>query len=139
MGFELNIAVKRDPLEMPQSMAPTASRTSSTTITLNGSLENDALQAVVRALADLCEQGAESIVVDMQNIDADDAACLREFAESIMALRGAGSQVQVAAADPGLHAKMSKLADSRDWLLALSVGSPSGLRRSIHVDRHENE
>lgn len=95
MGFELSIAVKRDRLEGqdtgdPVALAPYA------TITLNGLLEPPASREVLRTVAALFGEGADSVLIEMDDVRADNRVYLQNFAAELMSLRGAGRHVQVA-------------------------------------------
>ena len=134
MSFELNIAVRHDSLEKQDGSEPSAKRGVYTAITLNGILDAEASQALLQMVADVCREGADSILIDMEGVDAPDHGCLEHFAAGLMSLRSEGRHVQVNVQHSTFHARMSKAANSRDWLLAFSEADGKGLRRAIHLD-----
>ena len=135
--FQLEISAKRDPLESGVDETPSAPPDSCATISLNGLFNNDACDGVFGTISRLFGAGTDSIVIEMQNVQADDASCLERFAAELMALRSAGRHVQVLARKASMHASLALLASSRDWLLSFTNSNVRGARRGIHVDRAE--
>lgn len=135
MGFELTMAAKRAPGERTSSAEPhTAPPVTCTTLALNGALDEAAVASVLSTVADLSATGAESVVVEMENVSVANAEPLRKLSDGLMSLRGSGVHVQVAVAEPSLRAKLSELPDSRDWLLGCPDAIATGARRALHLD-----
>jgi anti-anti-sigma regulatory factor len=134
MSFELNIAVRRDPLEGRERDEPWAKPGVYTAITLNGIFDAEASQVLLRTVAGVCGEGADSILIDMEDVSAPDQGCLDHFAAGLMSLRSGGRHVQVNVHQSTFHARMSKTANSRDWLLTFSKADALGSRHAIHVD-----
>ena len=134
MGFELTVAARRDHLERVGSAGRNGSRSSYTSVALNGTFDDEAASAVLSTCSDLSRQSADSVVVSMEDITSECAASLETFGRGLMLLRSSGMEVQVAARHPEFHARLRAVPNSRDWLLdAVDEGS-SGPRRSVHVD-----
>jgi ABC-type transporter Mla MlaB component len=136
MGFELVIAVKRDPLDregVANDAAP--AHAPYTSIALNGIATSAAAQEVVDKIDELFEAGTECIIVELQSIEASDLSGLAALAEGIMKIRARGRQVQLLAHDRALHERLVQMPKARDWLMPFTEPKVSGARRSIHVDR----
>ncbi len=133
MGFELSIAAKRDPLE-GRNIGEPMSRPRYAAITLNGVFDDDALQAVMRTVSELFGDGAGSILIDMNDVRADDAACLGRFASGLMTFRSDGCHVQVVVRYAALHAEMAQIENSRDWLITSPDANVEEARHAVHLD-----
>ncbi len=135
MGFDLNIAVKRDALTEHSDRSLPA-LTSCTVITLNGTFDGAAADTVLATASDLFGKGTDSILIVMEDVSVRDPDCLHMFATGLMALRSRGIDVQVCAHGDALHAQMHEITTSRDWLLGeANVG---GGRRALHLDGPES-
>jgi anti-anti-sigma regulatory factor len=134
MSFELTVAVKRDPLETRAGNASNAASASHAEITLNGTFGPDASRDVLLAISTVARDGADSILVDMDDVVSDDRACLEAFAVGLMSLRQEGVQVQLTVRGAALHEELRQLPQSRDWLVAYSENPVGGARRSLHLD-----
>jgi anti-anti-sigma regulatory factor len=136
MGFELTIAVKRDPtVGKSLGQQPAVVRASFTSIVLTGILDEAAARAVLATISTLAAKSTESILVRMEDVKVDDYVCLARFTEKLMSLRAATIHVQVAVKDPALHTALTALPHSRDWLLRLCDIDPAVPRRAVHLDR----
>jgi len=138
MAFDLRIAVKRDPTEASTSAAMDASSVGPSvtcvSLAVNGLLDEAGHTELVRRVKQSFEDGADTVIVDMQKIVLEDVACLERFAASLMAERSAGRQVQIIAREPELHARCASMAGSRDWLIADPEADAATPRRAIHLD-----
>jgi len=134
VSFELTIAMKRDPVAGLFSNDGSASPPPYAAIVLNGLFDDAASNAVLKMVTDASDEGAASILVDMEAVVADDAACLQAFAERLMSLRRTDIHVQVVVHESGLHEHLAILPDSRDWLIAFTDAPVAGPRRALHVD-----
>jgi anti-anti-sigma regulatory factor len=133
MSFELTVAAKRDPNERSgpvSSLVPS----SCTAIALNGTLDDEAVRAVLKTVSELATRDADSILVQMEDVDGGKAECLTSLARGLMTLRADGTNVQVACRDEAFYAKMAGTVDSRDWLMSSSASDPHVPRRALHVD-----
>ena len=136
MGFELNVSVRRDPRERHLTVA--AAKASCTEITLNGTFDNSAANAILERVKLLSGNGADSIIIVMEDVIATDAVCLQTFAANLMSLRSAEAHVQVFVRDAALRSDLASIATSRDWLLDSNAVIGSG-RRALHFDRPQDD
>lgn len=131
MNMQLIVAARRDPVVRPVSAADAAPLC--TSILLNGKLDDVAVRAITETIENQVKTRCESVVVTMEDVVAD-AGPLQALAASIMRLRAAGSQVQLATRDHGMYDRLAPLPDSRDWLIGFAGDEVSGVRRAIHLD-----
>jgi anti-anti-sigma regulatory factor len=122
----------RDPLEGRPGSDPAPG--TATTIVLNGTLDDTASHEVLRVIDEQFVAGAESIIVDLEEVQASNAATMSSLAEGLMSSRATGRHVQMKVRNAELHAAMATLPDARDWLLADIGADTSAARRAIHVD-----
>ncbi len=135
MGFELTIAVKRDPTDgLALGQAPSAFRASCTSIVLTGILDEAAARAVLETILEIAAKSAGSILVHMEDVTADDFVCAQRFTDELMSFRARAIHVQVAVRDPALHTSLALLPCARDWLLRLADIDPGVPRRAVHLD-----
>ncbi len=135
MAFDLRIAVKRDPTEA--SSEPTSSvgpRLPCVSFIVNGLLDESGCNELMFQVRRAFEKGADTVIIDVQDIAVPNVVCLHRFADSVMTERATGRQLQVVAREPDFYARCSSIPDSRDWLIAdPNVDVASG-RRAIHLD-----
>ena len=134
MGFDLVVSAQRDPLAGRQSNEADPPCASHATVALNGGFDEPAARAVLNSVSDLARDGARSIVVEMQDVEVEDASCLEGFASGLMEQRGNGVHVQVNARHAKLHARLETLPGARDWLLVFAKADTESARVAIHVD-----
>ncbi len=136
MAFELRIAVKRDPTEARSEPAPPSvgTRPPCVSLVVNGVLDEPGCNELMFRVRRSFERGADTVIIELENIALPDVMCLRRFADSVMAERSAGRQLQVIAREAAVHARCSFIADSRDWLIADPNADVSSGRRAIHLD-----
>ncbi len=138
MAFDLRIAVKRDPTEARSTAEPVGSSVKApwacVSLVVNGMLDESGCNELMFKVRRSFQKGAASVIVDMQNVALPNVACLQRLADSIMAERSAGHQVQVVARDAALHARCCSIADARDWLIADPNTDVAHGRRAIHLD-----
>lgn len=104
------------------------------TLALTGSFGEAGRAELMRMVKQSFDDGADTVIIDVQEVVLEDDACLGRFAESLMAERSAGRHLQVVARQPKFHAACAAIASSRDWLIAFTAADVSGGRRSVHVD-----
>ncbi|MBC5805936.1 MAG: hypothetical protein GIW96_06925 [Candidatus Eremiobacteraeota bacterium] len=138
MAFDLRIAMKRDPLEAtasevtgPSSGVP---RPPCVSLVVNGVLDEPGCNELMFRVRRSFDKGADTVIIELENIELPNAVCLHRFADSVMAERSAGRQVQVIAREPALYARCASISDSRDWLIADSTIDVTAGRRAIHLD-----
>ena len=131
MNMQLIVAARRDPVGRPASPSDAAPLCAS--ILLNGELDDAAVRAISETIASQFESRCDSLLVTMEDVVAD-AGPLEALAASIMRFRAAGSQVQLATWNHGMHDRLARLPDSRDWLIGFTGDEISGVRRAIHLD-----
>ncbi len=108
-------------------------------LVVNGELSEGGLKELTFSVRRSFESGADSVIIDMQDVVLKDVVFLERFATSLMAERSAGRQVQVVVREPSFHAICASIAGSRDWLIADLKAGVSGARHSFHVDSaHES-
>jgi anti-anti-sigma regulatory factor len=134
MSFELDIAAKRDPLDGRKTGDRMSTAGPYTALTLNGIFDERASQRILRAVTDIFDMGADSVLIDMEDVSAHDDACLQNFAAALMSLRGSGRHVQVVARQSAFHAALAQAPDSRDWLRNFADGNVGEARLAIHLD-----
>jgi len=136
MSFDLRIAVKPDPVEanLSATTQPPRPRDTLASLIVNGELDEAGCTELMRRVNQSFEDGADTVIVDMQSIVLQDVACLERFAASLMAERSAGHQVQVVAREPPFYATCASIAGSRDWLIADPEADAATARRAIHLD-----
>jgi len=136
MAFDLRIAVKRDPTEAnPTETAASsaAPRSPCVSLVVNGVLDDPGCNELMFRVRRAFEKGADTVIIELENIALPNAVCLQRFADSVMAERSAGRHVQVIAREPDFHTRCSSIADSRDWLIA-DPNADVTRRRAIHLD-----
>ncbi len=135
-AFDLRIAVKRDPTEASsEPAAPNAGpRPPCVSLVVSGLLDEPGCNELMFRVRRAFEKGADSVIIELENIALPDVMCLHRFADSIMAERSAGRQLQVIAREPDFHVRCSSIADSRDWLIADPNADVASGRRAIHLD-----
>ncbi len=138
MAFDFRIAAKRDPVEASVSAQKDAAavgpQAASVSLAVTGPFGKAGCAELMRLVKQSFDDGADTVVIDVQDVVLEDNACLERFADSLMAERSAGRHVQVVARQPGFYAACAALAGSRDWLIAFTAADVSGGRRSVHVD-----
>ena len=102
---------------------------------MNGTFDDSSSEAVLQAVKTIFDEGAESIVIIMDNVRPGCATCLQAFAAGLMSLRHLGAHVQVDVREKALHTELSRITTSRDWLLTFAERSVNGPRRALHFDR----
>jgi len=133
-AFDLRIAVKRDPSSEPGA-SNAAPRPPCVSLIVNGLLDEPGCNELMFRVRRSFEKGADTVIIEMQDVTLENVACLERFADSVMAERSAGRQLQVIAREPAFHARCSSIADSRDWLIADPNTDVASGRRAIHLDR----
>lgn len=108
-------------------------------LVVNGELSEGGLNELTFSVRQSFESGADSVIIDMQDVVLKDVVFLERFAASLMAERSVGRQVQVVVREPFFHATCACIAGSRDWLITDLKAGVSGARHSFHVDSaHES-
>ncbi len=132
MAFDFRIAVKRDPVKASVSAerdaAAAGPRAASVALAVTGRFGKAGCAELMRLVKQSFDDGADTVVIDVQDVVLEDNMCLERFADSLMAERSAGRHVQVVAREPGVYAACAALAGSRDWLIAFTAAD--GERRS---------
>ncbi len=117
MAFDFRIAVKPDPVEASLSARSDAAavgpRAASVSLAVTGRFGEAGRAVLMRMVKQLFDDGADTAVIDVQEVVLEDDACLERFAESLMAERSAGRHVQVVARQPYFHAACAAIAGSR--------------------------
>jgi anti-anti-sigma regulatory factor len=134
MSFELTISVMRAPRACGICANPIFGHPSYASITLNGILDPSAADEILRAVSEVCRGGSDPVLVEMEDVDAGDRDCLRTFAADLTALRETGLPVQLMVREPALHAALTQLPHSSEWLLHLSNARVDGPRCVLHVE-----
>jgi len=136
MAFELRIAVKRDPTEARSEPAPPSvgPRPPCVSLVVNGVLDEPGCNELMFRVRRSFEKGADTVIIELENIALADVTCLHRFADAIMAERSAGRQLQVIARESDFHARCLSIADSRDWLIADPNADVVSGRLAIHLD-----
>ena len=108
MAFDFRIAVRPDPAEASLSAKTDASavgsRPASVSLAVTGSFGKAGCAELMRMVKQSFEDGADTVVIDVQDVVLEDNACLKRFAESLMVERSAGRHIQVVARQPGFYA-----------------------------------
>ena len=133
MPYELTtVANRQDPSDKPgraERQTPTLSK-----LFLTGDLDSHASEAILATLAQTCVEGADSVVVEFDDVVASDARALDQLVAGLMSLRARGIEVQVFAREDALYEQLLALPQSRDWLLWRPADGAELPRKSLHVD-----
>ena len=133
VGLELIVSVRRDPNDRPDARREPSAAVA-TCVTLNGTIDDDARHVVVAKVAELLGTRPVSVLIEIAEVRAAEDA-LRDMCASVAAFRREGHEVQVGIAERELYDIASRFPDARDWLVPFSECTPTGPRRSVHLDR----
>jgi len=138
MAFDLRIATKRDPVEASSTAETAASsgvpRPPCISLVVNGVLDDPGCNELMFRVRRAFEKGADTVIIELEDIALPNVVCLHRFADSVMVERSAGRHVQVIAREPDFHTRCSSIADSRDWLIANPRTNVTAGRRAVHLD-----